>query len=203
MNPRERSLLMIAVVLLGGVVWKFLVHDPQAAQYAALVQARDQARAELTKDQQILAREAQVRQEYARLIAFVNTMEAKLPSQKEIPPLLTTMEQFTGRIGVGMDSFHPSPLTPVTGAEAKPASGPAPAPGTGRAAKTLPYSKMEVTLGLTGTFAQALTYLRDLRNLPRLVVVDSVSLNPLEVPRLGVGITSEIYVVGTPPVAQR
>lgn len=201
MNPRERSLLMIAVVLLGGVVWKFLVHDPQAAQYATLVQARDQAKAELTKDQQILAREAQVRQEYARLTAFVKTMEAKLPSQKEIPPLLTTMEQFTGRIGVGMDSFHPSPLEPVTAAEAKPASGPA--PGASKAAKTLPYSKMEVTLGLTGSFAQALTYLRELRNLPRLVVVDSVSLNPLEVPRLGVGITSEIYVVATPPVAQR
>lgn len=200
MNPRERSLLMIAVVLLGGVVWKFLVHDPQAAQYAQLVQARDQARAELTKDQQILAREAQVRQEYARLTAFVKTMEAKLPSQKEIPPLLTTMEQFTGRIGVGMDSFHPSPLEPVTAAEAKPAS--APAPGS-KAAKMLPYSKMEVTLGLTGSFAQALTYLRELRNLPRLVVVDSVSLNPLEVPRLGVGITSEIYVVGPPPVAQK
>ena len=201
MNPRERSLLMIAVVLLGAVVWKFLVHDPQAAQYATLVQARDAARAELTKDQQILAREAQVRQEYARLTAFVKTMEAKLPSQKEIPPLLTTMEQFTGRIGMGMDSFHPSPLEPVTGAEAKPAS--APAPGASKAAKTLPYSKMEVTLGLTGSFAQALTYLRELRNLPRLVVVDSVSLNPLEVPRLGVGITSEIYVVGTPPVAQK
>ncbi|HEX4836344.1 MAG TPA: type 4a pilus biogenesis protein PilO [bacterium] len=201
MNPRERSLLMIAVVLLGGVVWKFLVHDPQAAQYAQLVQARDQARAELIKDQQILGREAQVRQEYARLSAFVKTMEAKLPSQKEIPPLLTTMEQFTGRIGVGLDSFHPSPLEPVTSAEAKPAS--APAPAGSRAAKTLPYSKMEVTLGLTGSFAQALTYLRELRNLPRLVVVNSVSMNPLEVPRLGVGINSEIYVVGAPPASQR
>jgi Tfp pilus assembly protein PilO len=197
MNPRERIMLMIGVVLLGLVAFKFLVYDPQRVEYNTLVQARETARAELTKDQQILAREAQVRQEYARLSALVATMEAKLPTTKEIPPLLTTMERFTQRVGVVLESFHPSTLTAVQGgsgtAGGTPAAGAAPSSG----AKPLPYSKMEVDLGLTGSFAQTLTYLRDLSSLPRLVVVDGITMSPKGFPQLGVSLVTEIYVLGT------
>jgi Tfp pilus assembly protein PilO len=198
MNPRERLMLMVAIVLLGGVVWKFMVHDPQAAQYAQLVQARDAAKAELDKDRQILAREQQVRQEYARLSALVRLMEAKLPSEKEIPALLTAMEQFTRRIDVGLDSIHPTQLQVVT-ASGQPASGASKTVTT----KNLPYSRMEVGLGLSGTFGQAMTYLRQLHDLPRLVVVDSVTMSPKKLPLLTMTINTEIYVVGTPAGARK
>ena len=201
MNPRERIMLMIGVVLLGLVAFKFLVYDPQRAEYNALVAAREAARTELTKDQQILARGEQVRAEYARLSAFVKTMEAKLPTTKEIPPLLTTMEQFTGRIGVRLESFHPSGASVVQAGGVKtPAPGGAAPPqassGMSAAAQSLPYSKMEVDLGLAGSFGQTLTYLRDLRGLPRLVVVDGVTMSPRTYPQLGVSLITEIYILG-------
>ena len=201
MNPRERLMLMIGVFLLGLVAFKFLVYDPQRAEYNSLVQAREAARAELTKDQQILARGEQVRAEYARLSAFVKTMEAKLPTTKEIPPLLTTMEQFTQRIGVRLESFHPSGVNVVQGGGVKPAAsgGAAPATSSGMstAAQALPYSRMEVDMGLAGSFGQALTYLRDLRSLPRLVVVDGITMSPRSYPQLGVSLITEIYILGT------
>ena len=200
MNPRERLMLMLGVVLLGLVVFKFLIYDPQRAEYASLVQTREAARTELIKDQQILARGEQVRQEYARLTAFVATMEAKLPTTKEIPQLLTTMEQFTQRIGVVLESLHPSTLTAVQGGAgtpgaAKPAPGAAPASG----AQALPYSQMEVDLGLAGSFGQMLTYLRDLRSLPRLVVVNGITMSPRKFPQLGAQLITEIYVLGAQP----
>lgn len=195
MNPRERSLLMIGIVMLGLVAFKFLIYDPQQAQYNALVQARDSARAELTKDQQVLARGEQVRQEYARLSAFVKTMEAKLPSTKEIPALLTSMEQYTHRVGVGLERFHPGSLQIVQAGAGNAA--PTPQSAASGPASTLPYSKMEVDLSLTGSFAQTMTYLRDLRGLPRLVIVNGVTMAPGKLPQLGVGITAEIYILGT------
>lgn len=201
MNPRERLMLMIGVFLLGLVAFKFLVYDPQRAEYNSLVQAREAARAELTKDQQILARGEQVRAEYARLTAFVKTMEAKLPTTKEIPPLLTTMEQFTQRIGVRLESFHPAGVNVVQSGGVKPAAsgGAAPATSSGMstAAQALPYSRMEVDMGLAGSFGQALTYLRDLRSLPRLVIVDGITMSPRSYPQLGVSLITEIYILGT------
>lgn len=191
MNPRERLLLMIGVVLLGLVAFKYLIYDPQQATYNTLVAAREAARAELAKDQQILAREQQVRQEYARLSVLVKTMEAKLPNTKEIPPLLTSMEQYTRRVGVELERLHPGALTVVQAAPATTSqSGAAPS-----SAPTLPYSKMDVDLNLTGSFAQALTYLRDLRGLPRLVIVNAVNMNPQKYPQLSVGLQAEIYVL--------
>ncbi len=197
MNPRERILLMVGVVLLGLVAFKYVVYDPQQAEYTSLVQARDAARAELTKDQQILAQETQVRAEYARLSAFVTTMEAKLPTTKEIPPLLTSMEQFTQRIGLTLESFHPSGLTAVQGgsgpsAAATPAAAAPPSGG-----KPLPYSQMEVDLGLAGSFGQTLAYLRDLHTLPRLVVVQGITMSPQGFPKLNVSLVTDIYVLGT------
>ena len=201
MNPRERMMLMLGVVLLGGVIWKFMIYDPQSAQYTSLVAARDAAKAELIRDQQILAREAEVRQEYARLSAFVVIMEAKLPSQKELPPLLTTMEQFTRRLGIGLEAFRPSALQPVTGPGAPGGTGAAQPPPSQGGARMPTYSKMDVNLGLTGTFAQMMAYLRDLRALPRLVIVNGVTMAPEKAPRLTVSIASEIYVVTTPTPA--
>ncbi len=199
MTARDRLFLIAAIVLLGAVCFKFLIYDPHQASHAVLVQARDAAAAELAREQQVLARAEKVRAEYARLQAFIATVEAKLPTAKEVPALLTTMERFTRRLGIKLNSFVPGALTAVTDTQA--ARG-APAPGSPAAteagAKTVPYSQMPVSLSITGTFAQVKQYLHDLRDLPRLIIVDSVSLTPQTLPRLGIGLSAEIYTIGTP-----
>jgi len=95
MNARERLLLIAAVIMLGGVVFKFLIYDPQQAAYASLVQERDAASQELDRNKRILARANSVRAEYNRLISFIATVEAKLPTRKEIPALLTACLLYT------------------------------------------------------------------------------------------------------------
>ncbi len=164
MNARERLLLIAAIILLGGVCFKFVIYDHQQAAHASLVEARDAAAAELARNQRILARADKVHAEYDRLTTFIATVEAKLPTSKEIPSLLTAMEQFTHRLGIGLESFQPGSLQPVTstGAPANPSSGAAGQAGTagggassGEApGKAVPYSRMQVSLTLTGTFAQ-------------------------------------------------
>jgi Tfp pilus assembly protein PilO len=204
MNRRERLMLMAAIMLLGGIVFKFLIYDPQQAQYEILVAARDAAAGELARDEQIVARAQQARSEYERLRSHIAAVEQKLPQRKEIPALLTAMEAFTHRVGVDFVSIRPGSLTavnvPATGGHAVPAGSRTTAPTTGQASagRALPYSSMSVDLSIAGTFAQTVEYLRELRNFPRLVIVDSVSLSPQHAPKLGVTIKAEIYTLGTP-----
>jgi Tfp pilus assembly protein PilO len=204
MNRRERMMLMVAIVLLGGIIFKFLIHDPQQAQYETLVTARDAVAAELARDEQIVSRAQQAREEYERVRAHIAAVEQKLPQRKEIPALLTAMEQYTKQVGVVLQSLRPGGLTPVTAApaatQASAAGGPGQPAGAGHpAAQHAPvYYSMPVDMSISGTFAQVVEYLRDLRNFPRLIIVDSVSLTPQKQPTLGVSIRTEIYTLGGP-----
>ncbi len=200
MNLRERSLFMAAVVLLGLVVFKLVIYDPYQSEHASLVAARDAAKAELRRNQEIIARGDQVRKEYARLVSAIAALQKKLPTTKEIPALLTAMEQFVHRLGVELNGIHPGALTAVVENTAgKPGAAQTPGQGPGAGPKAIPYSKIEVNLNLTGTFSQMLAYLRELRNFPRLVVVKSIAMNPQQFSKLGVTLVSEIYVLGAAP----
>ncbi|HLW48963.1 MAG TPA: type 4a pilus biogenesis protein PilO [bacterium] len=209
MNRRERLMLMIAIVMLGGIIFKFLIHDPQQAQYETLIAARDAAQGELDKDERIVARAAQARAEYERVRTYIATVEQKLPQRKEIPALLTAMEQFTHRVGVSFESIHPGTLVAVNAPQTTPASQPAQGaarprgalPADTHAGKSVPYSSMPVDISLNGTFAQTVQYLKQLRAFPRLVIVDSVALNPSAFPHLGITIKAEIFTLGTPDQA--
>jgi Tfp pilus assembly protein PilO len=202
MNARERLMLIAAIVMLGAVCFKFVVYDPQQAAYAQLAQTRDAAAQELARNRQVAGRAAAVHKEYARLSAFIATVEAKLPPTKEIPALLTAMEQFTRKLGITLDSIQPGALQPVVPGAAGGSSQPSRAPtATTAGGKAVPYSRMEVHLGLTGTFVQVVRYLHDLRDFPRLIIVDSISLGPKTLPKLGVSVTAELYTMGGPAAA--
>ena len=209
MNRRERLMLMVAIVLLGGIVFKFMIHDPKQAEYNTLVVARDAAAAELARDEQVVARAEKERAEYDRLRAHIAEIERKLPQRKEIPALLTAMEHLTKQVGVTLSSIKPGPLSAVapaptgqgsaaqgSAAQGSASQGSAAQGGQTAAKAAAMYSSMPVDLVLGGTFAQTLEYLRDLRSFPRLLIVDSVSLSPQGPPNLGVTIHAEIYTLG-------
>ena len=217
MNRRERFMLMFAIVMLGAIAFKFMIHDPQQAEHETLVAARDSAQAELDKDQRIVARASQAKAEYERLRSYIATVEQRLPTRKEIPALLTAMEVFTHHVGVLFQSIHPGGLVAVNtpGAGQAAASGQTGAGGAARGGaagtptaaetrvgKSIAYSSMSVDIMLTGTFAQTVQYLRELRDFPRLVIVNSVALTPIGFPNLGVNIKAEIYTLGTPTQAE-
>jgi Tfp pilus assembly protein PilO len=197
MNSRERVVLMMAFVLLGGFIFYFMIYNPKHAEYQNLVVARDAVQAELNRDQQVVARAAASRQEYDQMRAHIASVEQKLPQTKEIPALLTAMERFTKEVGVTFQSIKPGALKPVTAASPAAQNAGAGGGATTAANKPLSYSSMEVDLSIMGSFAQTVEYLRGLRDFPRLVIVDSVSVTPNAFPKLGVNIHASIYTLGT------
>ncbi len=199
LNARERLILIVAVVILGAICWKFFIYDPQQAAHASLVAARDAAANELAKNENILARGPAVQTEYDRLRAFIAKVEAKLPTSKEIPSLLIAMEQLTHRLGVGFENIRPGPLESVTSTGAPVAAAGSGAAAKEAAGKPVPYSRIQVNLTISGSFVQVVEYLRQLREFPRLIVVRSVSLSPQTLPKLGIGLAAEIYTLGATP----
>jgi Tfp pilus assembly protein PilO len=196
MNRRDRLILMGLCVVLGAIFFKFMIHDPHQAEYQNLVATRDAVAAELARDQQVVARAAASREEYEQMRAHIASVEQKLPQTKEIPALLTAMERFTKEVGVTFQSIRPAELKQVTApaVQTPGAAGSAPAPSS----RPLAYSSMEVDLSIMGSFAQTVEYLRGLRNFPRLIIVDSVSVTPAGFPKLGVNIHASIYTLGAP-----
>jgi len=192
-NHRERVLLMIGIVLLGGVCLKFFIYDSQQLTYTSLEQTRDSASSDLARHQQIMLRSAQVRARYRQLKGQLAKVEAKLPTGDEVPALLTAMEQFTTRLGMRIISISPGAAhAPDTvAADAKSASATS-------SAKSPPYSIMPLKLTVRGTFPQVVQYFHDLGNFPRLVVVDSIAVSPEKLPQLIVSMGAEIYVLDAP-----
>jgi Tfp pilus assembly protein PilO len=206
MSRRERFMLIAAIVLLGGIVFKFLIYDPQEAEHTTLLAARDAVASELARDEAIAARAPEARAEYARLSASIAMVELKLPQRKEIPALLTRMERFTGQVGMTFESIRPGQLTPVAAVAAPQAQTQPQAAAVRKPGAVVPasagspaYSSMPVDLTVSGTFAQTVAYLRGLRDFPRLIIVNAVSLTPEVLPKLGVTIHAQIYTLGGPP----
>jgi len=193
MSRRERLMLMVGIILLGGVCLKFFIYDPEEVTYTSLVATRDDAAGNLRRNQQIMLRADQVRLRYSQLEAQLAAVEAKLPKDSEIPALLTAMERFTKQLGMGMVSISPGELQPV-----KAVSDPHKTTGGNAASKAAPYSSMPVRLVVRGTFPHLVQYFQGLRDFPRLIVVDGFAITPDKVPQLTMSMDTEIYVLDAP-----
>lgn len=209
MSIRERVMLAGSIILLGVIVFYYLIYTPMSATYRQLAEQRDAATQELKNDEQILAGSAQVEAEYAGLSSSVKTMEARLPSTKEIPALLTGMEQLTKRIGVDFVSIRPSTPKPLeVSTQAASRGGPGQA-GAGAPAGAKPEAQhvqqMDIDLNITGTFGQTETYLRELQRFPRLITVQSITLSPQTAQagstKLGVSLHTDAYILAAPSTA--
>lgn len=186
MNKRERVMLMIAIAVLGGVCLKFFVYDPQETAYASLEQTRDTAASDLQRHQQIMLRSSQVRAQYERLAGRLATVEAKLPTDDEVPALLAAMERFTTRLGMRMISISPGATAPATSDDSAKGSA---------AGKSAPYLKMPLKLTVRGRYPQVVQFFTQLRDFPRLVVVNNISVAPEKLPELTVGVDADIFVL--------
>jgi len=199
-NSRERLMLIIGILLLGGVCLKFFVYDPQQVAYADLEQTRDSATTDLLRHQKIMLRSGQVRAQYRALAGQLATVEAKLPKDDEIPALLTEMEQFTTTRGLRIISISPGERQDPKADDAKAAAG-SKAAQTASTTKAAPYAKMPLKITVRGTFPEVVHYFHDLGNFPRLIVVDSIAVAPEKLPQLIVSMDAEIYILDAPTAA--
>jgi Tfp pilus assembly protein PilO len=198
MSRRERILIIVAATLVSIVGWYFYVYSPRQARYTELTLKLSDARAQLERMEATARLITRLEQEYRELQSFIATVEAKLPTTKEMPALLVQMERLTMSLGISLQSVRPGALeavNPVPAAQSATPAASQPAPSAGAT-----YYKFPIKLQFEANYAELLRLTNRFQNFPRLIVIRRITMNPrgdtsLEMPELNSDIDIETYVL--------
>jgi len=198
MSRREQLLLIVGLVVVVLLGFYYLIYTPRMAEHRQLVAERDARQVRLDQMQRIAQQAEQLRRRYSELQAFIATIEAKLPTEKEIPALLVLMERLTIRQSVDLQALRPGALEAVTAQgqnAAQPAAGTAGAPAAQPAAARPEYYRFPINLQFTATYNEFVSLMRALKDFPRLIAVTRITMNPTKMPELSVQSETETYVL--------
>lgn len=199
MSRREQILIMVGLAVIILLGFYYLIYTPRAAEYRGLVAERDARQTRLEQMQRIAAQAEQLEKRYSDLQTFIATIEAKLPTEKEVPALLVQLERLTTRLRVNLQALRPGALEAVAAAQSQPAPA-QPASGNGTAAQPAPQTKPEyyrfpINMQFTASYNEFVSLMGALKDFPRLIAVTRVSMNPVKLPELNVQSDTETYVL--------
>lgn len=196
MSRREQILLIVglAVVILLG--FYYVIYTPRAAEYRSLVAERDARQSRLEQMQRIAAQAEQLERRYAELQTFIKTIEAKLPTEKEVPALLVQMERLVTRLRVDLLALRPGALEAVSAGQSRGGAAPAASgqPAGGQAGRP-EYFRFPIGMSFTATYNEFIALMDELKDFPRLIAVTRVGLAPGKLPELSVTADTETYVL--------
>jgi len=204
MSRRERLILMVLGPLGILLIFYYFIYSPKQAEYQALRAQLEERRTQLERMEATARQLTRLREEYARLQAFIAEVEAKLPAEKEVPSLLVQLERLTRSLGVSLDSIRPSQVqssqpvpppgaaVPPPGAVPAPGGGAPPAPG---AAVVPAYQRFPITLTVVGTYEQIVKLATELNAFPRMIAIRNLAFGPKKIPELSVNADIETYVL--------
>ena len=204
MSRRERLILMVLGPLGILLIFYYFIYSPKQAEYQALRAQLEERRTQLERMEATARQLTRLREEYARLQAFIAEVEAKLPAEKEVPSRLVQLERLTRSLGVSLDSIRPSQVqssqpvpppgaaVPPPGAVPAPAGGAPPAPG---AAAVPAYQRFPITLTVVGTYEQIVKLATELNAFPRMIAIRNLAFGPKKIPELSVNADIETYVL--------
>jgi len=186
------------------LIFYYFIYSPKQAEYQRLRVELEERRTQLERMEATARQLTRLREEYARLQAFIAEVEAKLPAEKELPSLLVQLERLTRSLGISLDSVRPSQVqssqpVPPPGAAAPP-PGAVPAPGGGAppapgAAVVPAYQRFPITLIVIGTYEQIVKLATELNAFPRMVAIRNLAFTPKQIPTLIVNADIETYVL--------
>ena len=196
MSRREQILIIVGLAVVVVLGFYYIVYQPRQTEYRALVAEQQELTARHDEMVRVAAQTEQLERRYAELQTFIATIEAKLPTEKEVPALLVQLEQLTTRLRVDLRALRPGALEAVTSAAqpqgAQPGqTGQGQAPAQGRPE----YFRFPIGMTFTATYDEFVSLMGELRDFPRLIAVMRVTLTPGTLPELGVQADTETYVL--------
>jgi type IV pilus assembly protein PilO len=186
MTRRDRILLIVGGSLCVLLLFYFYIYVPKQAQIRDLETQLADRRAQRDRMEAIARQVTQLRDEYARLTAFIARIETRLPAAKETPALLVQLERLSRGVGVGLMSIRPAQLEAATAPPggAQPASAGAPT-----------YLRFPIAMTVQATYEQTVRLAAALREFPRMIAVRSLAIQPRDLPGLTLTIDVETYVL--------
>ena len=194
MRRRERVLLILAGVVITGLIFFYYVLSPRQAEYRRLTAQLADQRSQLERMEATARQAERLEKEYAELQSFIASIEAKLPTQKEMAALLVQLERLTKSLQINLLAIRPSPLEANGGPQPAPPGGQRP-PGQPPAQPAGTYLRFPIKLTLVASYAEALKLMRSLHEFPRLMVVRRIAVTPKALPDLATDLDVETVVL--------
>lgn len=181
MTRTQRIILIVLGIVLILVVFNYLVYAPAQAEYQSLIARRDERQKERDRLRSIAQRQEALESEYDQLQATIPALEAKLPTEKDVPVLLVQLEQLANALRVDLSTISIGAVQRGQAAQGQVA---------GAQVGTVPLG-----LSITATYQQLIELLAQLQDFPRLVAVNNLAVTPGTLPKLSVQIEAATYVL--------
>jgi Tfp pilus assembly protein PilO len=177
----NRKVLLIAAAGTAALVaaWFLLLWSPQSSRLDG-VRAREEEAVEANTALELrIARLQDLRARRPELRADLVALEAAVPASPELDAFLLDVDAAADRAGVDITSISPAKpaADPAAAATTSTTTAPTGATGTTGGAPTgAPPSAITIAVDAAGGYFQVLDFMNRLADLPRVVVVDSLSL---------------------------
>ncbi|MFB3924679.1 MAG: type 4a pilus biogenesis protein PilO [Syntrophales bacterium] len=154
MSPRKKGLLAALVFLLAGYLYYSLLYQPLSEKKSSLQAKLSQIRQQISGKELIIKEIQKNKKEVLALKESLQTALTKLPDQKEIPGLLSSLSE-EGR-KAGMDFLLFEPVQPVS--------------------KEF-YAEIPVKVTVNGGFHDVVRFFEQVAKLPRIVNITDFSIS--------------------------
>jgi len=153
----QRVLLLVLAMLLiaGAATWFVLL--PQSDELQSLQAENQRLQVKLQQDQRIANNLPKFKAEYSKMKQRLDEALTELPNKQEIPSLLTSIAAVAKDSGLEVERFRPED----------------------EVAKGF-YAAVPVSLKLTGTYHQTAAFSYAISQLPRIVNLNDIRLDPVK-----------------------
>jgi Tfp pilus assembly protein PilO len=193
----RRLLIPIGIGLVLVLFWYFALWSPQSKALSDARKRKTDAQTKTATLRDQLTRLQQARRDQPLKQSQLETLRVAIPDDPNLAQFILDANDAAARSGIDFLSITP---TPPGGTAA--GAGTAPAAGGGAAAGGAAPVPIRVAMSVSGGYFQVLDFMNRLNRLPRLVVIDSVTMSSQGGnAQLQVSLQERIFTTSSQPVA--
>jgi type IV pilus assembly protein PilO len=184
---RRSVIIGVVAALLVLVLWWFLLWSPQRKKVDDAKARADAAQQQVGQLRVTLSRLQELKRTEALKRSQIEALRVAVPDQPNLAQFILDANDAANKAGIDFLSVTPSP--PATAAA-----------GAGTAAAGAPAA-INLAMSITGGYFQVLDFVNRLTDLPRIVVIDNLSLAAGDGSNMTVSITARMFTTSAAPVA--
>lgn len=194
----RRLLIPVGIGLVLVLFWYFALWSPQSKALSDARKRKTDAQAQTATLRDQLARLQQARRDQPLKQSQLETLRVAIPDDPNLAQFILDANDAATRSGIDFLSITPTPPS-GTGAATGTPTPTTPAGGATTAGGATPVP-IRIAMSVTGGYFQVLDFMNRLNRLPRLVVIDSVSMTS-GLTGLQVSLTERIFTTSSQPIA--
>ena len=170
---RRALVIGVAAALLVLLLWWFLLWSPQRNDISEAKERRETAEQQVAQLRVTLSRLQELSRTEALKRSQIEALRVAVPDQPNLGLFILDLNEAADRAGIDFLSVTPSPPSAGDGPQAP--------------------SAINLAISITGGYFQVLDFVNRLTDLPRIVVIDNLSLTGGEGPALTVTISGRTF----------